>query len=264
MNRLEKKYPLKGFIDTHLHTAPDIKPRLLSDIEAAEAAQSEKMEAIVIKSHVEPTSGRAVIAQQQTGFKVFGGVCLNSSVGGLNLDAVKTAASMGGKVVWLPTISKDDIDLSCKGDWEKLEDVFALMVENDLILATGHLQVQDIFQVLDLAGSMGLVKIIINHPLSRVIGASIEEQKEMCRKAYLEHCYVACLPRHDELDPGRIALAIKDVGARRCILATDLGQIYNHNPNIGFKMFIKTLMELGISWKEIKMMCQMNPYQLLF
>lgn len=271
MNKLEKKYPLKGFIDTHLHTAPDSQPRLLTGLEAAKAASKEKMRAIVIKSHVEPTSGRAIISQLETGFKVFGGVCLNSSVGGLNVEAVNTAAAMGGKVVWLPTISKNKIEcylednLNFLGDnWNALEDILTVIIENDLILATGHLEVEKIFQVLDLAVSMGLDKIIINHPLTQVVDASINQQKEMSRKAYLEHCYVACLPRHDQLDPKRIARSIKDIGARKCLMATDLGQIHNPYPTEGFKIFIRNMMEQGISWKKIRLMCQRNPYRLFF
>lgn len=259
-----KKYPLEGFIDTHLHTAPDIKPRLLNDIEAAEAASRENMGAVVLKSHVEPTSGRAFLARKRTGVDVFGGVCLNTSVGGLNVDAVKTAASMGGKVVWLPTISRDEIDFTRKENWNKLEDILTVMAGNHLILATGHLQVEDIFRVLDLAGSMGLEKIIVNHPLTRVVGANVEEQREMSSKAYLEHCYVACLPGHDELNLEEIATAIRKVGARRCILATDLGQIHNPSPVSGFKAFIWRLLELGISWKEIDLMCRINPHSLLY
>jgi len=262
--QVRKKYPLKGFIDTHIHTAPDVKPRLLSDVEAADAASREKMDAIVIKSHIEATSGRAAVARKLTGFEVFGGVCLNSSGGGLNVDAVKAAASMGGKVVWLPTISRDEIDLASKENLDKLEDILTVVIENDVALATGHLKVEDIFQVLDLAGSMGLERVLVNHPLTRVVGATIKEQKEMSRKAYLEHCYVACLPGHDGLDPQRIATAIKEVGARRCILATDLGQTHNPSPTIGFKLFIEAMMELGISREEIELMCQSNPRSLFY
>lgn len=112
MNRLKEEYPLEGFIDSHIHTAPDIKPRILNDIEAAKSAIKEKMRAIVIKSHLEPTSGRACVAHQSTGFTVLGGVCLNHSIGGINLEAVKTAASLGGKVIWLPTSSYPQINLN--------------------------------------------------------------------------------------------------------------------------------------------------------
>lgn len=264
MNRLKGKYPLKGFVDTHLHTAPDIKPRKLTDTEAARAASREQMRAIVIKSHAEPTSSRAVLAEQATGFKVFGGVCLNNSVGGLNYEAVKTTVSLGGKIVWLPTVSRDEIDLTLKENLGKLEEIFVVIAENDLVLATGHLKVEDIFNVLDLAVSMGLKKIIINHPLTGVVGATIDEQREMSHNAFLEHCYVACLPRHDGLNPALIAETVKEVGAKNCILATDLGQIYNPEPVEGFKVFIDLMMERGISWQNIEKMCILNPCSLFF
>jgi len=264
MNRLEKKYPLKGFIDTHLHTAPDNKPRLLTDVEAARKARYEKMRAIVIKSHIEPTSGRAFLAQKETNFRVFGGVCLNDSIGGYNPDAVRASASLGGKVVWLPTISRNKVDLALKNNWDKLEEIISIIAENDMILATGHLKVDDIFQVLDLANTMGLEKIIINHPLTRVVGANIEEQKEMSRKAYLEHCYVASLQLHDQLDISSIAASIKEIGHRRCILATDLGQLHNIEPVNGFKSFINMIMKFKVSSNEIRRMCLVNPYKLFF
>lgn len=260
MNRLDCKYPLEGFIETHLHTAPDARPRILNDIEAAKAAENEKMRAIVIKSHIEPTSGRARIAQEITGFKVIGGVCLNSSVGGLNTETVKTSANIGGKIIWLPTISYGKISLSC----DDLEDVLIAVKENDLILATGHLGVEDIFQVLDLAKIMGLEKILINHPLTEVIGASIEEQKEMARHAYLEHCYVACMPRHDGLNPEVMADAIMEVGSKSCIMATDFGQTHNPAPVEGMKMFVASMQGWGVPWKDIKLMCKENPLKLFF
>jgi len=270
MNRLEKKYPLKGLVDTHLHTAPDTKPRLLSDVEAACAARKEKMAGIVIKSHAEPTSGRAIIASQEADFKVFGGVCLNQSVGGLNVEAVKTAARMGGKIVWFPTTSRDKITIKSQDHrsntqiQEQLEDILNVILENDMVLATGHLKVEDIFYLLDLARGMGLSKVMVNHPLTRVVGATLEEQKEMSRRAYLEHCYVACLPTHDGLNPEVIAQSIKEVGARRCVTATDLGQTHNLKPVHGFKSYITLMLNFKISWKEIWQMCHTNPYQLFF
>ena len=55
---------LDGVVDIHIHTSPDIKPRFESDIDAALNAKNEHMHAIVLKSHVEPTAGRAKIASK--------------------------------------------------------------------------------------------------------------------------------------------------------------------------------------------------------
>ena len=57
----DENYPLENFSDTHIHTSPDIKPRLQTDIEAVLSAKKEKMHSIVLKSHLEPTSGRSIM-----------------------------------------------------------------------------------------------------------------------------------------------------------------------------------------------------------
>ncbi|HEX3014751.1 MAG TPA: DUF6282 family protein [Methanobacterium sp.] len=258
MENLKNKCTLEGVIDTHIHTAPDVKPRALNDIEAAYEAKQEKMQAIVIKSHVESTAGRAKIAGKISEFKVIGGVCLNSSVGGLNQDAVKTIVDLGGKIVWFPTTSAPQISIT----YENTEDILNIISENNLTLATGHLKPEDIFSLIDYAKSLKIKKILINHPLTGVVGATIDEQKEMSKYAYLEHCFVACMKRHDNLDPKVIADAIKETGYKRCIMATDFGQAHNPAPVEGMKMFINSMIKYGIKEKYINKMCIQNPSKL--
>ncbi|BDZ71794.1 DUF6282 family protein [Methanobacterium petrolearium] len=244
----------------HIHTNPDVKPRLLDDYEAALDAKKSGMKAIVLKSHVESTVGRAYLVRRLTGFPVWGGVTLNLPAGGLNQDAVRTAALMGGKIVWLPTIHHHDIRI----EQEPLQDILHHVKEHNLVLATGHLKPPDIFCVLDECRSIGVEKILINHPLTSVVGASLDEQKEMARQAYLEHCWVATMPQHDRLDPLIMVETIKEVGSKHCILATDFGQKHNPSPVLGMQMMINSMLKHGISWREITIMCQDNPEKLLF
>jgi Family of unknown function (DUF6282) len=251
---------LKGFMDIHVHTSPDIRSRILNDYEASLEAKEVGMQAIVLKSHTEPTAGRAQLAQKLTGFQVFGGVTLNLSMGGLNSEAVKNMALMGGKVVWLPTINNNEIEL----DLDKLEEILQIVKEYGLVLATGHLNPDQIFQVLDQANSVNIKGLIINHPLSSVVGASLDEQKEMSRHAYLEHCWVTTMPQHDGLNPARIYDAIMEVGAKRCVIATDFGQIHNPTPVVGMKMMVENLLQQGISWRDIDIMCRKNPEKIFF
>jgi hypothetical protein len=255
----EKNYPLEGFTDTHIHTSPDIKHRLLTDIEAAVNAKKERMNSIVLKSHFESTSGRAIIASGVTDLPVYGGVVLNNSVGGLNVDAVKSSAMIGGKFVWFPTISYSSIQIN----WSHVEDILHVINENQMILATGHLKSDDIFTLLDMAKGLGIWRIIVNHPLTKVVGASLDEQVEMSTYAYLEHCFVACMEKHDNLDPVLIKDSIKKVGANRCLMATDFGQIHNPSPVNGMKMFINSMIHEGVSIDEIHIMCKDNPHKLI-
>ena len=72
---------LRGAVDLHIHTAPDIFPRSVDAIEAAEEAKAAGMAAIAVKSHSTDTSSRAETARRRTGFPVVGGVVLNYPVG---------------------------------------------------------------------------------------------------------------------------------------------------------------------------------------
>ncbi len=64
---------LEGTIDFHIHTGPDIYPRLLNDIEVARQAKRAGMKGILIKSHATITGDRAQVAQAVTSLPVFGG-----------------------------------------------------------------------------------------------------------------------------------------------------------------------------------------------
>jgi microsomal dipeptidase-like Zn-dependent dipeptidase len=133
-----------------------------------------------------------------------------------------------------------------------------------MVLATGHLNPFEIFELIDTAKSCGVKRILINHPLTGVVGATMDEQKEMAKYAFLEQCFVACMPLHDNLNPDVIVETIDYVGSKKCIMATDFGQKHNLTPINGFKLFIKSLMDRGISEKHINTMCSSNPRDLIY
>ena len=95
---------LEGAIDFHIHSAPDVYPRLLNDVELALSAKENGMRAILIKNHYFETASRAQVASEVADFKVFGGIALNLTNGGLNKHAVRMALKLGAKQVWMPTV----------------------------------------------------------------------------------------------------------------------------------------------------------------
>lgn len=252
-------YPLKGFFDTHVHTAPDVKNRIQDDIELALSAKDADMGGVVIKSHIEPTSGRSLIASKLTGFDVYGGVTLNKSVGGLNPFAVKSSADMGGKFVWFPTVNYPNISM----DWDSIEDILNIIADNKMILATGHLKPDDIFKLIDMAHSTGIWRILVNHPQTKVVNASIDEQIEMSRHAYLEQCFVACMEKHDNINQKEFASVVQSVGTKNCVMATDFGQTHNPLPVQGLEMFVNSMLDNGLSMSDIRVMCIENPEKLI-
>src|SRR5262249_31577127 len=99
---------LEGAVDLHAHYGPDVYPRYADAFEIAQLAADRGLRAIVIKNHFTESSGIARLIRDHgaQGIEVFGGVALNTPLGGLNPEAVRymVDSSNGlGKIVWLPT-----------------------------------------------------------------------------------------------------------------------------------------------------------------
>jgi hypothetical protein len=96
-----------GVIDTHVHAAPDVVPRSVTDRELVQAASRAGYRGLVLKSHVENTASRARLARELwwPEGEVFGGLVLNDHTsGGFNPTAVETALRLGSRVIWMPTL----------------------------------------------------------------------------------------------------------------------------------------------------------------
>src|SRR4051812_3605895 len=106
-----KVSPAAGVIDMHVHPDPDVFGRALSDVEMATVARRKGLRGLVLKNHVVTTADRAALAMQAVpGIEIWGGIVLNSAVGGINPSAVEWMHRMSGsrgKVVWLPTFDSD-------------------------------------------------------------------------------------------------------------------------------------------------------------
>jgi hypothetical protein len=284
---------LRGAIDLHIHAAPDIVPRLLNDLQLAEAARTAGMAAIVLKSHHMLTADRAQMAQTMVPeVRVFGGLALNiPACGGLNPEAVKVAIRMGAKIVWLPTLSAanhiektktrvtGNLGVMSQGftprpvrvvgeDGEvaaELVEILGLIAEADIVLATGHLSVAETRTVVDAAVAAGVRKILINHPELWLIDMSVGDQGELAAKgAMMEVCIrSATAPGHGETSPTLLAERIKAVGAAHVVMATDYGQVDSPPAPEGMCWYIDQMLDAGIPAADIRRMTQENPSRLL-
>ncbi len=277
MDAIEKI--LKGSIDMHIHAGPDPRvERKLDALQAAFQAREAGMRAIVLKSHEYPTSPLAhVVSQVVPGINVFGSISLDFEAGGLNPRALEASAKLGAKVVWMPTLCSAN-DMRKKGlqggiaiidgDGRLLpviNDILDIIKNYRMVLATGHISVAESFALVDEARRQGLTKIVITHPLLEEVGAhlSIEEQRRMADKGdFIEHCFADTMLMN-RLDPMKIAEAAKAVGAGRCIMTTDLGQVFNPPPVEGMRMMIAAMLKCGLSEDEIELMIKANPANLL-
>ncbi len=280
---------LEGSIDVHIHSGPDIFPRIMNDIDLALMAKQEKMRAILIKSHVVITADRAEIASQQTGFPVFGAIALNLPVGGLNLEAVEVALKMGAKEVWMPTIhsthyvsQKDHvptlakaIKADTKGIWllntdgslkEELYPIFKKIAEYDVALGTGHITLQEAKAVVREAAKTGVKKIIVTHPLATFVSFSNEDMKEVLDNGalFVEHVFNDVTRQVAyPITQKKIADTIRAIGAKYTIMSTDSGQWLNPIPAQQMGIYIKDMLDLGISESDVRLMVSANPARMI-
>ena len=81
--------------------------------------------------------------------------------------------------------------------------------------------------------------------------------------ALIEHSFVACMPILGGLNPKIMVDHIKATGEEHCILSTDFGQLANPSPPEGFRMMIGTMLEFGLSEKEMETLIKTNPARIL-
>ena len=291
MLRFEKRVQklLEGSIDVHIHSSPDIFPRIMNDIDLAQTAKQEGMRAILIKSHVVTTADRAEIASQQADFPVFGAIALNLPVGGLNLEAVEVALKMGAKEVWMPTIhashyvaQKDHVPTlakavkeGVKGIYllnedgslkEELYPIFKKIAEYDVALGTGHITLQEAKKVVKEAAKVGVEKIIVTHPLATFVNYSNEDMKEALDNGalFLEHVFNDVTRQVAyPITQKKIADAIRAIGAKYIVMSTDSGQWLNPIPAQSMGIYIKDMLDLGISEDDVRTMVSTNPARML-
>ena len=282
---------LFGSVDMHLHCAPDTIPRKLDAVELAQKAKNAGMKAILLKSHAFPSAPLAMMVEKAvSGIKVFGGLALNYSAGGINPEAVKAAIAVGAKVIWMPTISArnhlkrmrttsaaahmgklggdlgDGIYiLDASGEViPEVAGIITLVKEADIILATGHLSLVEIKALAKEVKKAGLSKFVVTHPEFDLTWVSNEEQKALLHYgAYFERCYFATTKLAQRLDPSIIAQSMKEVGPESTIMSSDLGQVDNPNPVEGFKDYAENMLNCGISEETLHVMIRENPSRLL-
>jgi hypothetical protein len=286
---------LKGSVDLHVHPAPSPLPRRVDAVEAAQAAESIGMRAIVVKSHHHSTvTDVLALGRDLNGLpvKVFGGIALNSAVGGLNPYAVDLALKLGGRIVWFPTIGspqhiahhaahpdlkfpklavhvRDErpIDvLDENGELRpEVHDIIGLIKEHDAILASGHMAPDRILAVFEAAHAAGVRRLLVNHP-NFVVEATHEQGRRFVELgAVIEHslCMYDDRSSFYNWDIDVLLGWIGAVGADRSTLGSDLGQMKNPLPSEAFTNIVGQLLDAGLGEADVEAMVRRNPARLL-
>jgi hypothetical protein len=251
------------------------------------------MRGFVVKSHIFPTAATAaMLADLEPSLQVIGGMACNPPVGGLNPMAVEMCAQTGGRIIWMPTwAARHDqphpnifrermrpyigyLDETDPAQYEigifdssgslrpEVDRILGLCRSYDLVLATGHLPIGSSLTLAEEARSRG-VKLLLTHPLSGSVGATIDQQRAFSRLGgTIEHVFVGCMPMHQRMDPRRIVEAIEAVGPEHIVLGSDAIEGWNPPAPELMRMFIGTLLALGVEEKVVHLMTHDNPERL--
>lgn len=282
---------LDGLVDVHCHSGPSPMPREFDHAGGArDGWERLRMRAVVAKCHHHNTqmdvlAQRSLLADIPT--EVIGAVALNSTVGGLNLAQVQLCLGLGGKVVYLPTVSSGrHIDCHAENmgfptptvtvtaerievvrDGEvvpQLYPIFDLIAEHDAVLNGGHLHPDDISACFALARERGVRKLVVSHP-DFVIGADPEQ----CA-SYIE---AGAMIEHElhMYDPGarmrwpveQLMEWISALGPENTLIGSDLGQAGFPRPVDAFRRVAEALLDLGLPEKDLRRIVHDNPRELL-
>jgi len=275
---------ISGAIDLHCHFGPDAhRARSVTALEAAAQARDAGHSAVLLKSHTEPTAQLArIVSDVVDGIEVYGGVCCDHEMGGLNPAAVETALGLGGRIVWLPTLSsRQDVvngvaaQLGIPGpglvviddDGELLpvvREIAALCHEHDAVLATGHISGPEHVAIAREFGSRQ--KVLVTHAMEDMVGPKLNapELAELADLgAWIELCALTCVGALATRPVSDLAGAAERVGPARCTLASDYGQAMNVAPVEGLQQFADLMAAEGLSADAIRTMVVANPATLV-
>ncbi|MGW8369162.1 MAG: DUF6282 family protein [Gammaproteobacteria bacterium] len=272
---------LQGAIDLHVHSGPDAYPRQWDAFEVARIAESRGMRGIVLKNHWTETAGLAAMVSDTVPetFEVFGALALNTTVGGLNVRALKYMAAVSGgrgKVVWMPThesehevavdgTTRPSVPVSRGG--ELLDEVLAildLIAEHDLTLATGHVTPSETLSIMREARARGIERIIVTHPTlgEQYTYMSDEELSEAVELGGVIEITAGSLYRGGQ-GRDRALEVIELVGPENTFVGSDSGLIGTPNVPDALVMAARELREAGYAESDLEQMFKGNPARLL-
>ncbi len=288
---------LRGAYDMHVHIDPDFVPRIIDDISLAQRCLELGLAGFQMKSHYTATAERArTVNAAVPGVHALGAIVLNQAVGGMNALAVEVAAREGARTVWMPTVHsaneihevhsfapgaplpvwmKFELELREAGvgpeavqvaglDGELLPEtlaVFTVAARHQLVLATGHLNRDEIFAVVDGALAAGIKDVVVTHPEFPSQNLSVEEQLALARKgALLERCFTT--PFTGKVPWQHVFDCVRATGVEKNVLSTDLGQTFNPPVEDGLALFADRFLEAGFTEEEVHTMAVKNTRRL--
>ena len=210
-------------------------------------------------------------------------------------QAAREGRMIDGKFIPLsklyPKFKTEELDrciqIPLEGDpGPELDEILKLMANNPhVFMNTGHVAVEEALRLVDLAEEYKIKKVLVASAVTKI--ATMNQLKQMADKGafieytlaaythttpipkthyYVEREYASIDEGMEEGPGGGVRLAseqIQELGADRCIIATDFGVYTLPEPVEGLREFIACLMDMGITSDEISKLVKTNPERLL-
>jgi hypothetical protein len=288
---------VRGGYDMHVHIAPDVVARRISDVGLARRCVELGLAGFQLKSHYTSTAERArAVSEAVGGARVLGAITLNRAVGGLNALAVEIAAREGARTVWFPTVHSVneqhevhpappgarvpvwvafELELRAAGHHGEpvavldssgallpaAHEVLAVIARHGMVLATGHLSRGEIFALVEAAVAAGVSHIVVTHPEFPSQRLSIADQLALAeRGALLERCFTT--PHTGKVSWEQICRASREVGPAHTVWSSDLGQLFNPAVEDGLALMADRFLAAGFSEEEVVTMAVTNTRRL--
>ncbi len=288
---------LTGAVDLHCHSGPSVHQRYFDHYEAMQEAASVGIRALLLKDHWYPTTPVTELLNKhfpQFNVRLLSGVPLNNPVGGLNVHAVDHGIRLGAKLVWMPTFSaanhiaqhrkdpnfKDKFPKAKKGMIEpkpitvldssgkllpEVLPILDLIAAADVVLSSGHLNINEIWPLFDEAKKRGVKRLLCNHP-TFIIGASMADIRRLADMgAYIEHSACMFIPgsKYMFFDPPELRRLVEAGTMERTILGSDLGIFDNMHLAEGFRKTVEVCLDLGYSEAQVRKLVSTNAAELM-
>jgi hypothetical protein len=192
-------------------------------------------------------------------------VCAEAHVIIYNRRDISEAWGIKGKYTrYYPRGSGYRLDESDAEVMAAVDRALKIIVENDLVLATGHLGRQETLMLVERARAAGVRRIMMTHPLFQATQLDPSTMQRMWRDhgAYSELCFSNIAMDH--LTYEQYCAVIEAVGPEGVVLSSDVGQVFSPPAGEALRTFFDELMRRGIKEDAIAQMAVLNPDRLLF
>jgi hypothetical protein len=277
---------LRGAVDLDCQSGPSPARRAFDHVEAARAAETAGLRALVYKDHwysVTPVAAFLTTTWfRESGLKLISGVVLNTPVGGLNPYAAEHALMLGGRVIWMPTLSAGNhIRQNHRAAgratgrppealnvltprWvakDEVKEILDQVAKYDAVLAAGHLHISEILPLFEEARRRGVRRLLVSHP-HRYVDALPDELRALAATG-AAIAFGPCDDGTGAFDADMLKAGVAQAGLGQSILSFGALPSGATDRVAAGRAAIETALDVGFTPDEVRTMIAVNPCRLL-